>query len=159
SEARMAAKLSHPNIVSVLDFDRDEQGAFFIAMEFIDGADLNRLATAAQKQGQRLSAAIVAYAGAEVLRALDYAHHLVDDHGQPLGIVHRDVSPHNVLVARSGAIKLADFGIAKATAAASASATGSVKGKIAYMSPEQANGEKLDARSDLFAVGVTLYEL
>jgi serine/threonine-protein kinase len=156
TEARIAAGLNHPNIVQVLDFDRDETGCLFLAMEFIDGCDLSKLAEVARHRGAPFDPGIVAFAIGEVFRALDYAHTLTID-GQWLGIVHRDVSPHNVLVARSGAVKLGDFGIAKATAASTHS--GTIKGKIAYMSPEQASGLQVDGRTDLFAMGVMLYEL
>jgi Protein kinase domain len=156
TEARIAATLNHPNIVQILDFDRDETGCLFLAMEFIDGSDLSRLSDVARERGAPFDPGIVTFAIGEVVRALDYAHTLTVD-GQWLGIVHRDVSPHNVLVARSGAVKLGDFGIAKATAASTHS--GTIKGKIAYMSPEQASGLQVDGRSDLFAIGVMFYEL
>jgi serine/threonine-protein kinase len=158
SEARIASMMTHPNIVTTIDFDKDDDGALLLAMEFVDGTDLKKLAVKAHAAGQPLPPGLIAFAAGEVLRALEYAHNLDDpDGGKPLGIVHRDVSPHNVLVSRSGAVKLADFGIAKATAASTHS--GSVKGKVAYMAPEQAAGQPLDGRADLFAVGVMLYEL
>ncbi|RMH39059.1 MAG: serine/threonine protein kinase, partial [Deltaproteobacteria bacterium] len=153
NEARIASLLQHPNVVSVLDFDRDADGRLFLVMEFIDGVDLRQLIHTGA-----LPPPIAAHVTAEMLRALDYAHTL-EHGGRPLGIVHRDVSPHNVLLSWSGGVKLSDFGIAKAFAATGASATGSVKGKAAYMSPEQAHGRRLDGRADLFAVGVVLHEM
>jgi eukaryotic-like serine/threonine-protein kinase len=156
AEAKTSSILSHPNIVTVLDFDRDPSGALYLVMEFIDGADTSQLLKEARRRGRTLPASASAYICGEVLRALDHAHRL-EHEGKWLGIVHRDVSPHNCLVSRTGAVKLSDFGIAKATAASTHS--GNVKGKIAYMSPEQATGLQLDGRSDLFAVGVMLYEL
>ena len=161
AEARIAALLSHPNIVSVLDFDRDEEGVLFLAMELVDGPDLRKLTRAAADRGRRVDPRLAAFLAGEVLRGLAYAHELKLGE-RPLGIIHRDVSPHNVLVSRSGTVKLADFGIAKATAAATTSQSGTsgvVKGKLAYMAPEQALGEALDGRADVYALGVTLYEL
>jgi serine/threonine protein kinase len=158
AEARIAALLTHPNIVSVLDFDRDEDGVLFLAMELVDGPDLRRLAAAARRRGTPVAPRLAAFVAGEILRALAYAHELKRD-DRPLGIVHRDVSPHNVLVSRTGSVKLTDFGIAKATAAATASRSGTVKGKLSYMSPEQASGGSPDGRADVYAVGVLLYEL
>jgi serine/threonine protein kinase len=157
AEARIAALLSHPNIVTVFDFDRDEDGALFLAMELVDGADLRRLLERAEGRGTRLSPPLAAFVASEVLRALAYAHELLQD-GRPLGIVHRDVSPHNVLVSKGGVVKLSDFGIAKATAVSQVSSSGAIRGKVAYLSPEQASGKPLDGRCDLHAVGVMLYE-
>jgi len=153
NEARLASMLAHPNIVSTLDFDRDAEQRLFLVMELVDGRDLKHLLATG-----RLPVAISAFIIAEVLRALAFAHDLEQD-GRPLTIVHRDVSPHNVLLSWDGAVKLSDFGIAKAIAASSASRTGSLKGKVGYMSPEQAHGLPLDGRSDLFAVGVMFHEL
>jgi hypothetical protein len=153
NEARLASLLAHPNIVSVLDFDRDEEGRLFIVMELVDGKDLRELQTAG-----RLPIAVSAFVIAQTLRALAYAHELTTQ-GRPLGMVHRDVSPHNVLISWDGAVKLSDFGIAKAMGASGASRTGALKGKVAYMSPEQAHGLAIDGRSDVFAVGVMFHEL
>jgi serine/threonine protein kinase len=157
-EARIASMLQHANIVSVLDFDRDDDGALFLAMELIDGTDLRRLILAAHGDGGSMPYDLAAYITAEILRGLDFAHGYAEN-GRPLGIVHRDVSPHNVLVSRAGEVKLGDFGIAKITAATGAAPSAVSKGKVAYMSPEQARGEMLDGRSDLFAVGVILFEM
>jgi hypothetical protein len=153
SEATIASRLMHPNVVAVTDFDRDTAGRLFLVMELVEGRDLRALMTTG-----RLPPTIVVYIVSELLRALGYAHALHHD-GRPMQIVHRDVSPHNVLVSWDGAVKLSDFGIAKAAEASPATRTGVVKGKAAYLSPEQARAESLDHRSDLFAAGVVLYEL
>ena len=151
TEAKLSARLSHPNIVMVLDFDRDEQGLPYIVMELVDGPTLDQVLDT----GAVPLPACVQIA-TEILRGLGYAHAFATDDGVK-GIVHRDVSPHNVLLSWEGAVKISDFGIAKARAATLATASEMVKGKPAYMSPEQANAEALDGRSDLFAVGVILW--
>ncbi len=153
AEATIASRLMHPNVVAVTDFDRDTAGRLFLVMELVEGRDLRALMTTG-----RLPPSIVVYIVSELLRALGYAHALHHE-GRPMQIVHRDVSPHNVLVSWDGAVKLSDFGIAKAAEASPATRTGVVKGKAAYLSPEQARAESLDHRSDLFAAGVVLYEL
>ncbi len=153
NEARIASLLHHANIAAVLDFDRDEEGRYFLVMELIRGVDLRRLADTG-----RLPIAIAVHIAGEMLRGLDYAHELEQD-GRRLGIVHRDISPHNVMVSWDGSIKLVDFGIAKAMAATGISRAGTIKGKVAYMSPEQAHAMELDGRTDVFAVGVVLHEL
>jgi serine/threonine protein kinase len=157
-EAHTAALLQHPNIVAVLDFDRDDTGALFLAMELVDGADLAKIANLALAAGGRLPFGLSAYVCAEALRGLGYAHELVHE-GRALRIVHRDVSPQNILIARTGSVKVADFGIAKVSASASAVHSGVIKGKLAYMAPEQASAQPLDARADIYAMGVVLYEL
>ena len=149
-EARVAARLHHPNVVQVYEFGRAGDG-YFLAMELVDGCDL-----AALLRGERLPDGALAWAFSELLAGLGYVHALRDPAGRPLGLVHRDVSPHNVLVGAAGEVKLADFGIA--TVSARVAPDGSVKGKYAYMAPEQARGEPVDARADLFAVGAMLYE-
>jgi serine/threonine protein kinase len=157
AEAQMCAKLQHPNIVSVLDFDRDEEGRPFLVIELVDGPSLAELDGA-------LPIAASVHLATELLRGLAYAHDLPtrsDEGGEGgvRGIVHRDISPHNVLLSWEGAVKLSDFGIAKARAASGVTASEMLKGKPAYMSPEQANGESLDGRSDLFSVGIVVWEL
>src|ERR1041384_162934 len=153
AEAQLTARLQHPNIVSVLDFDRDHEGGLFLVMELVEGTDLEGLlATGA------LPFPLVIYVVTEILRGLAYAHDLPGEHGIR-GIIHRDISPHNVLLSWQGAVKVSDFGIAKAREAPGATASLFIKGKPAYMSPEQARGEPLDGRSDLFAVGVMLFEM
>ncbi|MFN0251459.1 MAG: serine/threonine-protein kinase [Kofleriaceae bacterium] len=153
AEAQMCALLVHPNIVSVLDFDRDEEGRPFLVIELVDGPSLAELA-----DGGALPVGAALHLAAELLRGLAYAHDLPGD-GDVRGVVHRDISPHNVLLSWEGAVKVSDFGIAKARAASGVTASELLKGKPAYMSPEQANGEPLDGRSDLFAVGVVLWEM
>ena len=156
AEARLAALLGHANVVSVLDFDRDDDGMLFLAMELVDGTDLRRLARAA---GGPLPVGLALFIAAETLRGLSHAHDLQKD-GKPLGLVHRDVSPHNILISRGGGVKVADFGIAKASAAStSGSAQGVIKGKLPYMAPEQAAGDAVSAQTDLWAVGIVLHEL
>lgn len=152
-EARLAAKLAHPNVVQTIDFDRDEMGCFYLVMELIEGVDLRQLV----KSG-RVPVSAVVFIISEVLRALDYAHEMVAD-GHALTIVHRDISPHNIMLGWQGSVKVVDFGIAKAIEGSLISRSGSLKGKVAYMSPEQVHGQALDGRSDLFAVGVILHEL
>jgi serine/threonine protein kinase len=152
-EAKISSQLVHPNIVSVLDFDRDLGSRLFLVMEYVEGRDLDALASTGP-----LPIPVVIYVIGEVLRGLGYAHDLPIGSGMR-GVVHRDVSPHNVLLSWEGAVKVSDFGIAKARSASAATASNFVKGKPAYMSPEQANNEPLDGRSDLFAVGVMLWEL
>ncbi|MEJ7602007.1 MAG: serine/threonine-protein kinase [Kofleriaceae bacterium] len=152
-EAKIASALEHPNIVSVIDFDRDDEGRLFLVMEYVDGRDLASLASTG-----RLPFSATIFVVSEVLRGLGYAHHRPEPDG-PRGVIHRDVSPQNVLLSWGGAVKVSDFGIAKAREASQATASTIIKGKSQYMSPEQANGEALDGRSDLFAVGIMLWEL
>ncbi|HEU4732252.1 MAG TPA: serine/threonine-protein kinase [Kofleriaceae bacterium] len=153
AEAQISSQLVHPNIVSVLDFDRDAESRLFLVMELVDGKDLGALIATGL-----LPLPVVIFVITEVLRGLGFAHDLPTGSGMR-GIVHRDMSPHNVLLSWEGAVKVSDFGIAKARAASEATASVFIKGKPAYMSPEQANGQRLDGRSDLFAVGVMLWEM
>jgi len=163
-EARISSRLAHPNIVSVIDFDRDAENRLYLVMELIEGKDLDALAGSGP-----LPVPLIIYIISEVLRGLGHAHDLpYVANDAPMGpntmramrgIVHRDVSPHNVLLSWEGAVKVSDFGIAKARSASEATASVFIKGKPAYMSPEQANGESLDGRSDLFAVGVMMWEM
>ncbi len=153
NEARIASLLQHPNICSVLDFDRDDDQRFYLVMELVEGVDLHALMHAGP-----VPVDLAVHVAAEVLAGLDHAHELVRD-GKKLKIVHRDVSPHNIMLSWTGSVKLVDFGIAKAVAATNASQSGALKGKVGYMSPEQAQGGTLDGRSDVFAVGVVLHEM
>ncbi len=154
AEAQISAQLQHPNIVSVLDFDRDAESRLFLVMELVEGRDLDALVSSGL-----LPVPLVIFVITEVLRGLGHAHDLPVSTSTLRGIIHRDVSPHNVLLSWEGAVKVSDFGIAKAREASAATASMLIKGKPAYMSPEQANGEQLDGRSDLFAVGVMLWEM
>ncbi|MEZ4371282.1 MAG: serine/threonine-protein kinase [Polyangiaceae bacterium] len=156
-EARLAARLRHPSIVQTHDVGQ-EAGRFYLAMEFLDGQPLSRVTQRLADLGAPLSREHYIRVLMEVLSALDYAHHLCDYDGRPLEIVHRDVSPQNVFVTYDGQVKLVDFGIAKAVDSNTETRTGVLKGKVKYMSPEQAAGDKVDARADLFAVGVMLFE-
>lgn len=154
AEAQLSSLLQHPNLVSVLDFDRDADGRLFLVMELVNGVDLHALLLTGP-----LPFSVVIHLAIEILRGLDYAHELPINEAGVRGLIHRDISPHNVLLSWEGAVKLADFGIAKARAATNASASVLIKGKPSYMSPEQVNGRPLDGRSDLFAVGVMMFEM
>ncbi len=155
AEARVASKLNHANLVHIFDFDRHED-SYYLAMEYVRGKSLAEVHRRSRSAGRPMPPVLVAQIGLEVARGLGYAHRL-NVHGQPVGLVHRDVTPHNVLLSYEGAVKLTDFGIAKASNRASTA--GMLKGKFAYMSPEQSRGEPVDARTDLFALGITLWEL
>jgi len=157
-EARIAAHLSHPNIVHIHDFGR-EADSYYLTMEYVAGHNLLKIAERAERTEQPLSIVMSVHIIAEMARGLDAAHRAKDADGIPLGIVHRDISPHNVLVSYGGDVKLMDFGIAKASNKHHRTEAGVIRGKLSYMSPEQANGDELDARSDIFSTGIVLYEL
>ncbi len=154
-EARLAARLHHPNIVEVLELG-EVGGLPYMAMEYVPGADLRLLQ---QRAAGPLPPAVALRIAADVAAALEHAHGLADAHGQPLQLVHGDVSPQNVLVGLEGQVKLIDFGVASAVGHAPRSTPDSPQGKYPYMSPEQAQGHALDARSDLFSLGLVLWEL
>ena len=156
-EARVCARLSHPNIVQVFDFG-EEDGELYMAMEYVDGTTGARLIRAAAAKDEELPLDVSLHLTLSVLRGLEYAHAARDEEGKPLSLVHRDVSPGNVLIDRSGAVKLTDFGIARAAAFERRTDAGQLKGKLGYMSPEQVVGRELDARSDLFTLGIVLAE-
>ncbi len=158
-EARIAAPLSHPNIVQIFDLGEAAPREFFIAMEYVNGVDLQQIVDAEATLGQRMPLPIAIRIVSNVAEGLGHAHRATDSNGQPLGLVHRDISPSNILVSFDGIAKLCDFGIAKAMAGQRATQTGTIKGKVPYMSPEQLQAHPLDARSDLFSLGVVLYEL
>jgi serine/threonine-protein kinase len=157
-EARVCARLSHPNIVQVFDFG-EEEGELYMAMEYVDGTTAARLIRAAATKGVVLPLDACLHVALSVLRGLEYAHAARDDAGKPLSLVHRDVSPGNVLIDRSGAVKLTDFGIARAAELERRTDAGQLKGKLGYMSPEQVVGRELDARSDLFTLAIVLTEM
>ncbi len=157
-EARLGARLNHANIVSVLDIGAADE-TFFIVMEYIDGSNLKSISESYAKQGRPLGLKESIFLCMECCRALSYAHELVDDNEQPLHIVHRDVSPPNILISRRGEVKIADFGLAKAATQLEKTDPGIVKGKFSYLSPEAASGLPVDARSDIFSLGVVLWEL
>ncbi len=159
-EARICVELSHGNIVQVFDFGQ-VKGEYFLAMELVDGHPLSRVIKRARARGlHQLPQPLAASIAIEMCKGLHYAHTRTDESGRPLGLVHRDVSPDNVLVSYVGEVKIADFGIAKAEMAGRPiTDAGMVKGKYLFFSPEQALGEDLDARSDVYAVGVVLYRM
>jgi eukaryotic-like serine/threonine-protein kinase len=157
-EARMCARLAHPNIVQVFDFGEHEE-ELYMAMEYVDGTTGARLIRAAASAGEELPLEVSLHVAHSILRGLEYAHAAKDDHGRPLHLVHRDVSPGNVLIDRSGAVKLTDFGIARAAEFERRTDAGQLKGKLGYMSPEQVVGKELDGRSDLFTLGIVLAEM
>ncbi len=170
-EAKLVSDLRHANIAQVLDLGREGE-RLFIAMEYVEGFDLNQLLRALTQRRIALPAEFALFLVREVLASLDFAHRATGDGGRPLGIVHRDVSPSNVLVSFEGEVKLCDFGIAKALGAPAVTAPSEprsteegsgersrIAGKAAYMSPEHARGEELDARADIFSAGIVLWEL
>ena len=162
-EAKLALHLQHANIVQVYDIGSSDGGgdsAYFLVMEYVDGCNLKVVFESLKAQGQRLPVSQSIYIIMEVCRALAYAHDLVDpDTGKPLGIVHRDISPPNILISKKGEVKLADFGLAKAASQLETTDPGVVKGKFSYLSPEAARAEEVDRRADVFAVGILLYEM
>jgi serine/threonine protein kinase len=157
-EAKITVSLSHGNIVPVFELGEIE-GIYYIAMECVDGKTLGEVMDAGLDSGRRLSIPHALYICAEMLAGLDFAHRKTDDDGRPLGIVHRDVSPQNILLSYDGAVKVVDFGIARAATKVHETQAGVIKGKFGYMSPEQAMGQDVDRRSDIFAAGILLYEM
>jgi serine/threonine protein kinase len=170
-EAKIALGLNHANIVQVFDFGQ-VHGSFYLAMELVEGLDLMGLMHTVRARGERMPVVIAAYIAHQAASGLAYAHQRRDDFGTPLGIVHRDISPHNIMLSLAGTVKILDFGIARTAARARSVEGGAVirergddstdvtiQGKIAYMSPEQARGGPLDQRSDIYSLGVVLYEL
>jgi serine/threonine-protein kinase len=157
-EAHISMGLSHNNIAQIFDVGK-AAGRFFLVLELVDGWDLGRVIQRGEKAGAPLPPGLGVYVLSEVCRALSYAHAKTDVDGRPLGIVHRDVSPHNVLLSDQGEVKIIDFGVAKAMTKRDRTGAGIVKGKLAFMSPEQALGQAIDARADLYAVGILLYLL
>jgi len=157
-EARLAAALDHPHIAHVYDLGKLETSYFF-TMEYVHGQDLHATAKRVSRLGKRIPIGHAVQLAHAVASALHYAHQRRASDGSLLGIVHRDVSPSNVLIAYDGAIKLVDFGVAKAATSTVKTRTGTLKGKISYMSPEQAKGSPIDGRSDVFALGIVLWEM
>jgi serine/threonine-protein kinase len=158
SEARIASRLSHANICQVYELG-DEAGQLYIVMEYLDGVSLLPLLRKASKTNAKLDFGFIAGVIAQTCDALHYAHELRERNGETMGLVHRDVTPANIFLTESGVAKLLDFGIAKAKGASANTQTGAVKGKYAYMAPEQLRGGEIDRRVDVFALGVVLYEM
>ncbi len=157
-EARLSAQLSHSNCVQVFDIGAGD-GAYFIVMEFVDGANLKAIAESMRKQGREVPVQAAAFIAHEICKGLSYAHEMKDEAGIPLQIVHRDMSPPNVLLTKHGEVKIVDFGLAKASSQLEKSEPGIIKGKFSYLSPEAAMGQEVDLRTDIFAVGIILWEL
>ncbi len=157
-EGRLAARMKHPGIVEIYDIAQAE-GRYFLAMEFVDGASLDQVIRALAKAGRPTPPAVLLHVARALCEALHHAHELKGDAGQPLHLVHRDVTPHNVLVSRTGTVKLTDFGIAKVSDSHATTRTGTVKGKFDSMAPEQFGDGPVDRRADIYAAGLTLYRL
>lgn len=157
-EARIAAAIRHPNVAEVLDFGSVD-GQHFIAMEYIDGVDLATVLRSFRLRDSLLPLPAALYIAKCVAEGLHAAHGLRDPQGKPQEVIHRDVSPHNILVSYEGAVKLIDFGVAKAANNSTKTRSGVIKGKLQYMSPEQAQAQALDARADIFSLGMTLYKM
>lgn len=158
SEARLAAQIRHPNVAETLELG-EQDGTFYLVMEWVEGEPLEQILRAARSMGG-IPIPVAVHLIVQGLRGLHAAHDAHDERGQLLGLVHRDISPQNLLVTYSGTVKLVDFGVAKATHRMSQpTAMGEVKGKFAYMAPEQVQGERLDARADVFAMGIVLYRI
>jgi serine/threonine-protein kinase len=159
AEARLAAQLNHTNIVQIFDFGEFE-GTYYLTMEYIDGSNLRTLSRRAHAAGVRLPPVLCAKIISLACEGLAFAHDFISpETGEPLGLIHRDISPDNILLSHQGAVKVVDFGIAKAANQEHKTRTGLLKGKIAYMSPEQLQGQPLDRRVDVYALGIVLYEL
>ncbi|MDC0714975.1 protein kinase [Stigmatella sp. ncwal1] len=158
NEALIAARFTHPNIAQVYEFG-EANGTYYIAMEFVHGEDLGRVMRKAYGKDQWIARPLAIRIVAAACEGLYYAHTRTDDAGRPLKVVHRDISPQNILISFDGSVKLVDFGIAKAADQVGLTKSGAIKGKFAYMAPEQASGKALDHRADIFAIGLVLYEL
>jgi TonB family protein len=157
-EAKLAAQLQHPNIIHIYDLGKVDR-SYYIAMEFIDGRDLRSILQTLEDKRERLPLGLALFIASRLAAALDYAHRKRDLQGRAMGLVHRDVSPQNVLISYDGDIKLCDFGIVKAASKATHTRAGALKGKLQYMSPEQAWGKDIDNRSDIYSLGLVLYEM
>jgi serine/threonine-protein kinase len=157
-EARLAAQLEHPGIAQVFDFG-EADGALYLAMEFVEGASVNRTLRAANLSSKPVPLAVVLHVGIAAARALAYAHHARSERGEPLEVVHRDVSPANILLGRRGEVKLVDFGIARCAESMHQTDQGMVRGKLGYMSPEQVRGDRIDGKSDVFTLATVLVEM
>ncbi len=157
-EAKLAAFLQHQNIVQIYDFGTMDE-SYYIAMEFLTGKDLRLTTNKSKRENMPIGLETALYITSQICNGLDYAHRLHDFQGKPLGIIHRDISPPNILITYNGQVKVIDFGIAKARNQSIDTQVGVIKGKVAYMSPEQADGKIIDHRSDIFSTGILLYEM
>jgi len=157
-EAKLAAQLTHPNVVQIYDLGKKDQ-YYYIVMEHVFGKDLDTILKRLRSENKAMPFHYLAFIGINLCQALDYAHRKYDSSGKSLGIVHRDVSPKNILISFEGEVKLTDFGVAKAASKIHQTMTGSIKGKIPYMSPQQASGDEIDHRSDIFSLGTVLFEM
>jgi serine/threonine-protein kinase len=157
-EARLSARLSHSNVVQVFDIGVGD-GTYFIVMEYVDGANLRGIIDTLKAAGRPFPVEEACYLAIELCKGLQYAHNVHDENGQHLHIVHRDMSPPNVLITKHGEVKIVDFGLAKATTQLEKSEPGIIKGKFSYLAPEAARGQEVDARADIFAIGIMLWEL
>lgn len=157
-EARLAARIRHPNVVPTLDISDSQGDGYFLVMEYIEGDHLGALLGRSARQGERLPRPFVCRAVIDALQGLGAAHRLTDENGTPLQLVHRDISPHNILFGTDGIARLTDFGVAKAEVRMASTRAGQFKGKLAYMAPEQASAGTTDQRSDLFSMGIILWE-
>lgn len=158
NEALLAARLNHPNVVQIFDLGKVD-GQFFIVMENVPGFSLRQIGRALRKRKRAMPPWFLLRAVVDICEGLQYAHDLTDDEGQALNIVHRDISPENIMVSRSGLVKVLDFGVAKAATGASSTKAGTLKGKYAYIPPELIQGKEADRRTDVYAIGVMIYEL
>jgi len=157
-EAKILGRLHHPNVVQVHEFGEDD-GMLFLAMEYVEGPSLSRVLRTMRATGRKLPPAVVAYIAREICLALDYVHNLPDEAGGRLNVIHRDVTPSNILMTPQGGVKLLDFGVATFRDAAQITKAGTVKGKPAYLAPEQLEGGPIDGRVDLFALGIVMHEM
>jgi serine/threonine-protein kinase len=157
-EARIASLLDHPNVVRIVEVGHDDDD-YFLAMELVQGKPLSAVLRKAARERKPPNPALAAYVVSQAATGLAYAHALTDGDGRPMGVVHRDVSPQNVLISFEGAIKMIDFGVARAYGRVAHTSPGGLKGKIDYMSPEQASAEEVDHRADVFALGIVLWEV
>ena len=158
-EARLAARIRHPNVVATLDVTEAEEGALSLVMEYVEGPSLQQILRRAVRQNDRVPVDVALRIFLDALAGLEAAHELADEQGVPLRIVHRDVSPQNILVSTDGITKLTDFGVARADSRLSSTRTGTVKGKVPYMAPEQIRSKPLDRRTDVYAAGAVLWEM
>ncbi len=157
-EARLSIRFNHANVVQTFDIGRSGN-TYFVVMEYIDGTNLKSVMEDLRRRGEKIPVELAVFIGIEICRGLAYAHGFCDQSGKPLEIVHRDVSPPNILLSRQGEVKIVDFGLAKATSQLETTDPGVVKGKFAYLSPESARALPVDHRADIFACGIILYEI